>query len=716
MKYNFKVAIAGNPNCGKTTIFNLLTGTHQHVGNYSGVTVERKTGRCMIDSKTEVTIIDLPGIYSLSSASAEEKVAFSELMHEDIGLILNVIDAGNIQRNLYLTTQLAELGIPMLLVFNMSDDAKKRGLAINYDMIAHYFNSPYVEAVGSEGKGAFDIRTMIGFIMRAEKPRLPKALDFSPLVTEAVSDLTSRIEATPLAVNQHIPLRCFAIKLLENDPDAVNNQYLFGIVPEAAKWREKIFARHGAASETFMTDCRYGMIAGACREAITVNQEARRQFSEEIDGVVTNRYLGLPIFLLIMFAVFFLTFFCAEPISNLLGQFFQWLGAEIVRFWPDGHMNYLRSLITEGVIGGVGGVLQFLPNILLLFLGIAFLEGTGYMSRAAFVMDGFMHRFGLHGKSFIPMILGFGCTVPAIMAARTIESRRDRLTTIMILPLISCGARLPIYSLFIPAFFPMRWQAAILWLIYVIGVLLALCCARFLKRTIFKGEDEIFVMELPPYRMPTVRSLLIYMGERGMMYLRKAGTFILGASIIMFLFNTLPGPDASKADRHLAERLQTVQSSPKLSAEAKTAQTAALHAEIKKDELENSISGFIGRKLAVVLHPVGFDWKISSALVGAFAGKELFVSQLGILNSISNSSGDGIAGFQAALRKQYSPLQAFCIMLFCLISIPCAATFAVVRKETDSWGLALLQLCGLTVLAWIVTFLVFQGGTLLCRL
>ncbi len=707
MKRTFKIALAGNPNCGKTTIFNILTGTHQHVGNYSGVTVERKTGICRMGD-IRIEIIDLPGIYGLSSASAEEKVAFAELVNEEIDLILNVIDAGNPQRNLYLTTQLAELNIPMILVFNMIDDARRLGLDFNIPILERYFSAPIVEAVGATGEGIDELKRLLLKVLGSTDTRPPKPIDYGETAMPVIRELSSAVAAMDLPLLKRLPPRYFAIKLLENDESVRSMPQLKPLLPQVEKWRKGIQKRYRVSGETYMTDCRYGMISGACREAITMKEQSRHQFSEDIDRVVTNRYLGLPIFFILMFIVFFLTFQCSIPLMNLIELGFKSLADLINHLWPTGHLEYVRSLITEGIIGGVGGVLVFLPNILILFLAIAFLEGTGYMSRVAFVMDGFMHKFGLHGKSFIPMLLGFGCSVPAIMATRTIESEKDRLTTILVLPLMSCGARLPIYSLFIPAFFAPRYQAVMMWLIYFIGVILALCCAGILKSTIFRSDDEVFVMELPPYRMPTVRSLLIYMMERSTMYLKKAGTFILVASVIMFLFNTLP--EKKEYSKDYAAMTEQVENNASLSAEQKRKQISVFQAEKESERLQYSIAGRIGHAMTVVFHPIGFDWKVCSALIGAIAGKELFVSQLGILNSVGEAEEDS-SSLREKLREQYTPLQAFCIMLFCLVSMPCVATVAVVRRETNSWGLMFAQIIGLTLLAYLLTFIVYQIGS-----
>lgn len=710
MKRSFKIALAGNPNCGKTTIFNLLTGTHQHVGNYSGVTVERKIGVCRM-GEIKIEIVDLPGIYSLSSATAEERVAFSELMAGDVDLILDVIDSGNAQRNLYLTTQLAELNLPMILVFNMIDEARDRGLVFNFPILERFFGAPIVEAVGATGDGIDVLKRLLLQKLCSTERIVPRPIDFGNVAMNAIRELSEGIAKLKLPLADRIPLRYLAIRMLEQDDDIRKLPQTETLEPILRKWRKEIYTRFGVSSETYIADCRYGMIAGACREAITEKKQSRHQFSEEIDRIVTNRYLGLPIFFLMMFVVFFLTFQCSIPLMNLLELGFTKLGDLVNALWPAGRLEYLHSLIVEGIIGGVGGVLVFLPNILILFLAIAFLEGTGYMARAAFVMDGFMHKFGLHGKSFIPMLLGFGCTVPAIMATRTIESERDRLTTILVLPLMSCGARLPIYSLLIPAFFPPFWQTPIMWLIYLIGVVLALLCAGILKSTLFKGEDDIFVMELPPYRMPTLRSILLYMLERTMMYLHKAGTFILTASIILFLFNTLPEKPKEMYTKDYAAETVKVEQATNLSEQEKKSRIQTLSAEKEKERLQYSIAGRIGNAMTVVFRPIGFDWKICSALIGAFAGKELFVSQLGILNSFGDAE-ENATSLREKLRADYTPLQGFCIMLFCLITMPCIATVAVVKRETNSWKWMFFQMIGLTLLAYLITLAVYQIGLL----
>ncbi len=405
--------------------------------------------------------------------------------------------------------------------------------------------------------------------------------------------------------------------------------------------------------------------------------------------MLTNRYLGLPIFAVMMYLVFYLTFKVGAYPMDWLETFFGWLSAQIYHLWPDDSMLVLRSLIIDGVIGGVGGVVVFLPTILILFMGIAFLEDTGYMARAAFIMDRIMHKIGLHGKSFIPMLIGFGCSVPAIMATRILENRRNRLATMMVIPLMSCGARIAIYALFVQAFFKPAWQGPMMWLIYVIGIVLAIVCVQLLRKTLLKGDTVPFVMELPPYRMPTARGLFIHMWDRGWMYLRKAGTVILVLSIIMWAAISYPKPPD--------ERL-----------------TGLSDAEQKAAVLQYSVAGRVGHIMEPVIEPLGFDWKIGTALIGASVAKEVFVAQLGIIYALGDTAEDAEA-LQQHLRNDYTALQGFCVMLFCLITAPCVATVAITRKEAGTWKWAAFQYLGLTTLAYIITLTTYQAGMLLIR-
>ena len=702
-KTSFRIALAGNPNCGKTCIFNALTGARQHVGNYPGVTVESKGGSFKLNGMN-IELIDLPGVYSLSSSSPEEEVVFQELTKPGIDLIINVIDSTIPQRSLYLTTQLAELHIPMLLTFNMADDAKKKGLKYNIPKLEKYFGSPIVQTVGNSSNGVQPLlQELARTLSKLEDHGVPM-LTYGSDVDDAIKAVADKIDELKIEKYQHIPSRFFAIKLLEHDTCVWRLDEFQSVHNEVENQVKHLLDQHAIEADTFMADRRYAMLSGACRDTITITQERRREISDKIDAVLTNKFLGFPIFLAIMYATFWFTFTVAEPPMEWIENFFGWLGEFIGGILPEGFFN---SLIVDGIIGGVGGVIVFLPNILLLFFAIAILEDSGYMSRASFVMDGIMRKFGLQGRSFVPLVLGFGCTVPAVMATRTIESERDRTVTIMVLPLMSCGARLPIYALLIPAFFPEKYQAFTMWIVYIIGIVIALIAARIMKSTLFKGEGEVYLMELPPYRMPTVKSMMLHMWDRSKMYLQKAGTIILATSIILYLCNTYPEKTEFSQDYDAQ-----IEAAQKAGAAEDDETVVALENAKQNETLEYTISGRAGKILEPIFAPMGFDWKISTATIGALAAKEVFVAQMGILYSEGEADEES-EGLRATLSKQYTPLQAFCMMLFALLSIPCLATLAIIKRELNSWKMAVMEGAGLFVLAWVITTIVYQIGSLL---
>ncbi len=684
------VALAGNPNSGKTTIFNNLTGSRQHVGNYPGVTVEKKEGRFgHLGHDIEVT--DLPGTYSLTAYSIEELVARNFVVDEKPDVVVDIVDASNLERNLYLATQFMELGVPLILAFNMSDVAAAKGYAIDIDLLSRLMGVTIVKTVGHRGEGMRELKDAIVRVSTAKKDEKPTLLSYGRELEQELKALIPVIAENTL-VGSSLEARWLAVKLLEDDKEVQKQVAQAAHAPakvtEAVqKARSRIEKHFGDAAEIVIADERYGFISGACQEAVRTTVESRHSTSDRIDSVFTNRVLGIPIFLGLMFLVFKLTFTVGDPLMGWIEGFFGRFGEVVASFWPVGSESALKSLVVDGIISGVGGVLVFLPNILLLFLAIAILEDSGYMARAAFIIDRLMHKIGLHGKSFIPMLIGFGCTVPAIMATRTLETRRDRLTTILVLPLMSCGARLPIYALFIPAFFPAKWQAPVLWSFYLIGIILAIALAKTLRSTLFKGELVPFVMELPPYRMPTLRGALTHVWERGWLFLRKAGTVVLGISVVLWAMTTYP-----KAPE---PQLQGVDKGD----------AAAI-------ELSYSVAGRIGHALEPVMKPIGFDWKTSTAMLGAFAAKEVFVAQLGIVHSLGEAD-EQPEPLREILRREYTPLQAFCIMLFCLISVPCMVTVATTWRESGSWKWSVLQLGGLTLLAYVITFAVFQVGKLI---
>ncbi|MBN2270521.1 MAG: ferrous iron transport protein B [Sedimentisphaerales bacterium] len=689
------VALAGNPNSGKSSIFNMLTGAHQHVGNYPGVTVEKKEGLCR-HGDYEITFVDLPGTYSLSAYSTEELVARNFIIDQRPDVVVDIIDSSNIERNLYLATQLIELNVPLVLAFNMSDIAEQRGLSFDIEQLSKLLQAPIVHTIGNKAKGKTELLEAIRRIVEQRRQRHPHIVHYGEEIEEEIERIEPLIAEHEPELAEKYGTRWLALKMIEQDSDVVEKVHSRDVRHAAEVSAEHLKKIFGDEPEIVIADRRYGFISGACQETIKSTVESRHSASDMIDAIVTNRILGLPIFLLLMYIVFFLTFRIGKYPMGWLETLFGWAGATITGFWPAGSESAIKSLLVDGVIGGVGGVIVFLPNILLLFAAIALLEDSGYMARAAFIMDRIMHKIGLHGKSFIPMLIGFGCSVPAIMATRILENRRSRFTTIMVIPLFSCGARLTIYMLIIPAFFAdnvllragiftIRTQALMLWLIYLIGIVLAVVCAKVLRLTLFRGETTPFVMELPPYRMPTGKSICIHMWQRGWMYLRKAGTIILGISLILWLAMSFPKPPA--------ESLRDLDAG-----------------QSRQAALKYSVVGRVGSAMEPAIKPLGFDWKIGTALLGAMAAKEVFVSQLGIVYAVEDME-KGSHSLRRQLQADYSALQGFCIMLFCLISAPCVATIAMTRQETNSWPWAIFQFVALTALAYVITLAVFQIGT-----
>lgn len=684
-KKTITVAVAGNPNSGKTTVFNALTGARQHVGNYPGVTVDKKEGSCTHQGY-DIKLVDLPGTYSLTAFSIEEVVARNFIVDEHPDVVVDIVDSSNLERNLYLATQLLEMDVPLVLAFNMTDISEQRGMVFNNDKLSRFFNATIVPIIGNKGKGLAELLDAI--IETAENPR-PKN-DHIVRYGDEVEEELSKIQALLSSEHQLVETygaRWLALKLLEQDKEILDKGHKQDALDAVDKSVHHLTKITGDKPQIAIADRRYGFISGACEECVENTVETRHTRSDLVDNIMLHPVLAFPIFAGLMYGVFKLTFTLGAPMMDQVEGFFGWLSEAITGLWPVGAESALQSLIVDGIIGGVGGVIVFVPNIMLLFLAIAVLEDSGYMARAAFIMDRIMHKIGLHGKSFIPMLIGFGCSVPAIMGTRVLENRRSRLTTIMVIPLMSCGARLPIYALIIPAFFAPKWHGLAMWSIYMIGIVLAIACAKLLRNTLFKGETLPFVMELPPYRVPTLRGVLIHMWDNSWMYLKKAGTILLGISIILWAATSYP----KMSEDQLAG----------LSAEA--AQTA---------ELRHSVAGRVGTVMEMAVKPLGFDYRIGTALIGALAAKEVFVAQMGIVFSLGETD-ESSKTLREKLTANYSSLQGFCIMLFCLISAPCVATLAVCKRETGSWRWALFQFCGLTGLAYVITLVVYQTGNLI---
>lgn len=701
IKEKLSVVLAGNPNSGKTSVFNMLTGARHTIGNYPGITVDRKTGSFNWNGRS-VNVTDLPGTYSLTPGSPEELIARTVIMNENPDIVINVIDASNLERNLYLTMQLMELGVRMIVVLNMWDVAEKIGLGIDSEKLESILSVPVVKTTGSRGRGSAELKDSI------------TASEMIPTVTPWLSNCPEELQRAVKKLSAKAENRernhsvWRAVKLLEGDASVESNEEpdLLDAAHALAGFLEE---KLGVSGEMLIAGERYRFIENIIAGVVTRSGRERETFSDRLDSVLTHRHFGIPVFLVMMYLVFSFTFILAEPLMGFLEHFFQFLGETVSALWPVGSESMLRDLIVEGIIGGVGGVLVFLPNIFLLFLAISVLEDSGYMARVAFIMDGAMRKAGLQGKSFVPLIIGFGCTVPAILATRTLENRNDRLTTIMVAPLMSCGARLPIYMMIIPAFFPEVWRAPLVWIIYMTGIIVSVGIARFLRKRVFTGEETHFILELPSYHMPTPVSVFRHTWDRAGEYVKKAGTLILAISVILWVFSSFPEKKRFSVDYD--GEIAALESS-NLPEAVISDSISNLESSRRREEFMYTITGRLGRTIEPIMRPLGFDWRVTTALLGAVAAKEAFVSQLGVVFAVGAEAEENSATLREKLRENYTPLQGIAMMLFALISAPCLATIAVTRKETGSWKWAMVQLFGLTALAYSVTFIVYQTGKL----
>ncbi|MEW5945119.1 MAG: ferrous iron transport protein B [bacterium] len=718
---NLTVALAGNPNSGKTSVFNNLTGARQHVGNWPGVTVERKEGFLHTDG-VRIRVVDLPGTYSLTAYSLDEIIARNFVVRENPDVVVDIVDASNLERNLYLAVQMIELGANLVIALNMTDVAEAKGLRINVGLLSELLGVPVVSTVATKGRGMAEI---VGAVLEAAggKGRGRKVrVYYGSEVEDEVGRLVALINGTGVLVRDYDP-RWLALKLLERDRQVAGEvaEAPGGaeVLAEAAKSASHLKTVTGEDPETILADSRYGFINGLLKEVVAKSVIDRRSLSDTIDAVVLNRALGLPIFIGLMWLIFQLTFRLGAAPMEWIDAAFVWTGNALGSLLGG---SLFASLLVDGVIGGVGGVLVFLPNILLLFFAIALLEDTGYMARAAFIMDRVMHLIGLHGKSFIPMLVGFGCNVPAIMATRTLESQRDRLVTILIIPLMSCGARLPVYVLLAGAFFRPETAGHVIFSLYIIGAASAILMARLFRAFLLPGPSTPFVMELPPYKAPTLKSVLIHMWERGWLYLKKAGTILLAIAVVMWFLTAVPRgfPGREGLESRLEKanaRFETAAAEAGLKEgtveyDALYGPVAALKNEIAAGQLRHSIAGRLGAAIEPVFRPLGFDWKADVALVAAFAAKEVVVSTLGTIYSVGEAD-ETSAGLRAEIADDpvFNPLVAYVLMLFTLLTVPCMATVAVIRRETNSWKWPLFSIAYQSALAWLVCFAVFQLGS-----
>ena len=687
------IALVGNPNCGKTSLFNFASGAHERVGNYSGVTVDAKEGRAEY-AGYQFNLVDLPGTYSLSAYSPEELYVRKQIIDKTPDVIINVIDASNLERNLYLTTQLVDMNLKIVGALNMFDEFESRGDKLDYDKLGELFGIPLVPTVFRNGRGVDELfNTVIsvyeGESLKGKNRQRHVHLNHGNYIEQAIDEIKKEIQKDE-QIRYKYSTRFLSIKLLEKDSNIENFVKSLPngeeIIATRDKAAEYIMTETKEDSETAIMNAKYGIIHGALHEAGC--EEGTRtdtyQLTHVLDSLITNKYVGFPIFFLFLYIMFEVTFTLGQYPMDWIEAGVNALGGLVKSTMPDGP---LKDMIADGAIAGVGAVIVFLPQILILYFFISFMEDSGYMARAAFIMDKLMHKMGLHGKSFIPLIMGFGCNVPAVMATRTIENRRNRLITILVLPLMSCSARLPIYIMIIGTFFAVEYQSVIMISLYAIGIILAVLMSRIFSKWMIKGDDTPFVMELPPYRFPTAKAIARHTWEKGKQYLKKMGGIILVASVIVWALGYFPH------DESLSNQAQK----------------------------EQSYIGRIGKAIEPVFRPQGFDWKLDVSLVAGIGAKEIVASTMGVLYADDETVADDTednSGKYGVLRQKMeadgmSPLIAFSYLLFVLIYFPCIATIAAIKGETGSWKWAAFAAGYTTLLAWVVSACVYQTGMLI---
>ncbi len=703
-----KVALVGNPNCGKTTLFNVITGAHQHVGNWGGVTVDITEGDCKVHGKL-YTFVDLPGTYSLSAFSMEEKVARDYIIEEKPDLVVNVVDGTNLERSLYLTVQLMELGVRPLLVINMWDEVLQKGYHIDLVRLSELLGIQVVTAVGKTGKGIDKILAEVEL-----RDGFEELKPFSPHLLQEVADAFQEVKDSLCSCaldHKHLP-EWIAIKLLENDCTVIDSvgrcqegRELCDRVQEIIKSVERIA---GDEPEALISEARYGWATGITRETVTRDSVKNRvDISDYVDAILTHKVWAYPFFIFFLWALFQLTFTVGSIPQEWIGKLFELLGMGAASIIPEG---WFQDLVVDGVIAGVGGVAGFLPNILILFFGISIMEDTGYMARAAFIMDKFMHKIGLHGKSFIPMIMGLGCTVPAVMAARTLESPRDRIKTILLTPLISCGARTPVFVLFAGALFPDHAGNVVFLFNVVFGFSAFAIMAVVFRHTIFKNVEEIpFVMELPPYRLPTGKSVMIHMWHKAEHYIVKMGTVVLFFSVLLWFAGEYP--KNKEVESSYSKKIEHISALPSFEGQADSLRSLRL---LKASELQkNTVLGKIGTVLEPAVRPFGTDWKGAVSLVTGFVAKEVVVGSMGVLYAVDETEDEESSSLQNELKKHFTPLSAIAFLFFVLLYTPCIVALTTIVKELNNWKWSVFSVTYQLALAWGVATAVYQIGRLL---
>lgn len=722
-KHVIRVALVGNPNCGKTSLFNIASGSHEHVGNYSGVTVDAKEGRFEYKGYKFV-LVDLPGTYSLSAYSPEELYVRKNLIDNVPDVVINVVDASNIERNLYLTAQVIDMNLRVVMALNMYDEFKDKGDELDIKQLGYLLGMPVCPTVSRDGTGIPELFDTVIKIYTQSDPKLARHIHINH-----GAELEKSIDRIKLLLQKNQSLRdkystrYLAIKYLEDDKDiekiidALPNRD--EIISARVIEEQRIIDLLHTNTESAIVDAKYAFIQGALAETYKPHQDAtpRKTITDKIDAIVTNKWMAFPIFIAVLYLIFQTTFAVGDYPMQWIDWFVGKFGEFVAMFMADG---WLKDLVVDGIISGVGSVLVFLPNILILYFFISLMEDSGYMSRAAFIVDKLMHKIGLHGKSFIPMVMGFGCNVPAIMATRAIESRKSRMITIAIIPFMSCAGRLPIFVLLAGAFFPHN-AALVLLGIYLLGIVLAILSAIVLSKFV-KDDDLPFVMELPPYRIPTAKAIWRHTWEKGKQYLQKMATTILVCSVIIWFLGYFPkNKELMAAQEEYATLAQTP--AGRLSANADEVDVNAATATKKElitriDSLyayqqENSYIGQLGRMVSPALDPLGFNWKMDVGLLTGIAAKELVVSTLGVMYSEGAKVSEGRdmsedTQLQSALVNDVTPAAALSFMVFILLYFPCVATFVAIKNETGKWRWAVACCAYTMAVAWIMSFIVYR--------
>ncbi len=714
------VALVGNPNCGKTTLFNFASGSHERVGNYSGVTVDAKEATLKKNGYT-FKIVDLPGTYSITEYSPEELYVRTHITEKMPDIVINVLDSSNLKRNLFLTTQLIDMNIKVVIALNMYDELEKKRVTFDYDSLGKMMGIPIIPTVASKGIGVDELFDKLIEVYEDRDPSVRHIhINYGSFIESSIKKIQDVIWKNP-KITDKLSSRYVAVKLLETDKTTLSQLEKYSNYDEIKSITTKTIAElekeYGERSETIITDAKYGFIDGALKETYHEPKKDRYKIKRELDDLLTHKFWGFPIFLFLMWLMFQGTFTLGSYPMQWIDDGVKLLGEFLQNNMPAGA---IRDLVVDGIIGGVGGVIIFLPNILILFFFISLMEDTGYMARASFIMDKLMHKIGLHGKSFIPLVMGFGCNVPAIMATRTLDNKKDRILTMIITPFMSCSARLPVYVLLISAIFPQN-QGLVLFSIYLIGILLAIVTALIMKRIAFAKKEVPFVMELPPYRIPTLRNTSLHMWHKGQQYLKKMGNVILLASILIWALGYFPRNVKYTTDYDT--QITSLQTNKQLAQSEKDQKIGHLEVQKESERQEQSYIGQLGHFIEPAIRPLGYDWKMGVSIITGLAAKEIVVSSMGILYQADVKADENSRSLKDELvaqthnagelrgQKVFTPLVSFGFMLFVLIYFPCVAVIAAIKKES-SWGWAVFTMVYTTAIAWLVAFATYQIGSL----